>query len=53
VVKKECDRIVATKPTSNSSVSSSSNSTVTGQLRHITEESYEDAIEDVSEDVVL
>jgi hypothetical protein len=52
-VKKECDRLVATKQTSNFSVPSSSNSPITEQLRHVTEESYEDAIEDVSDDVVL
>jgi hypothetical protein len=52
-VKKECGRIIAAKSTSNSSDPSSSPSTVTGQLRHLTEESYEDAIKDVSEDVVL
>jgi hypothetical protein len=38
-VKKECDKLLSEKQVSNSTTSS------TGQLRHITEESFEDAVE--------
>ncbi len=43
-VKKECDATVAGRGSSNNS--SSNSASTTGQLRHITEESFEDAIDD-------
>jgi len=42
-VKKECDRLLATKK---ASTSSNSMTSPTGQLRHITEETFEDAVDD-------
>jgi hypothetical protein len=42
-VKKECDRILATKK---ASTPSNSMTSLTGQLRHIMEETFEDAVDD-------
>jgi hypothetical protein len=46
-IKKECDKILSEKQTPNATTSSS------GQLRHITEDSFEDAVDtDVCENIV-
>jgi hypothetical protein len=52
-VKRECDRIVAANSSGSSNPSSSSTSTSVGQLRHITEESFEDATDEVVDDAVV
>jgi len=51
-VKRECDRIVAGKQSSQNSTTSSTTSSA-GQLRHITEESFEDAADEVVDDALI
>jgi hypothetical protein len=50
-IKKECDRILASKR-SESGDASNSSSSVTGQLRHLTDESFEDAVESEPRDEI-
>jgi spore coat protein CotF len=49
-VKKECDKVFASRSTSSSTASASNNST--GQLRHLTEDVFEDACGDHIEDSI-
>jgi hypothetical protein len=50
-IKKECDRILASKR-SESGDASNSSSSVTGQLRHLTDDSFEDAVESEPRDEI-
>jgi hypothetical protein len=44
-IKKECDKIITSKKSASTSAHSGSSSTTSGQLKHLTEEEFEDAVE--------
>jgi hypothetical protein len=49
-VKKECDKLISAKKTGSANLNSAQSGGTTGQLRHITEEVFEDAIDSDTKD---
>jgi hypothetical protein len=49
-IKKECDKLISSKRSGTENVASGQSSTANGQLRHMTDEVFDDAIESDAKD---